>query len=86
MGPDLAKRIRFYSLGYLNIFLFWILNLGLATISQSIQYIMWLYDNSEYLGHTVPLWNLYHKYKQWRPAYLHKTSSSHKFPTFSLNI
>ena len=45
VGPDWSRRIRFYSLGYWNI-LFWILNVGLATTSQSIQHVTRIYGNS----------------------------------------
>lgn len=51
-GSRLSQENPFLLTWVLKYFLFWILIVRLATISQRIQYIVWLNGNTEYLGHT----------------------------------
>lgn len=51
-GSRLSWEDPFLLTWVLKYFLFWILNVGLSTISQRLQYIAWIYGNSEYLGRT----------------------------------
>lgn len=78
MGPDLSRTVHFYSLGCL-IFFVYDFEYGIASTSQNIHYIMYIYSNTVRTWATlVPVWDFCSKGKQLGPACLYKTSFSHK--------